>query len=182
MIVFRVLTVERQRAGLEGLPPFYPFSSRRTSRLQLVTRSIIESGLMYTTMSVIVFITFLLKSNAIYITSAAVSDSVLFAVYFAKYFTDIHVHSISRSLELRSTSFWFVSLDAGRKLLLESMGILFLGRASPVRSHPPEEWISQRIRAVGQLTWIPLKSCGSEISKKTHKGCKIHIINTHSLP
>lgn len=83
MIVFRVLTVERQRAGLEGLPPFYPFSSRRRSRLQLVIRSIIESGLMYTTMSIIVFITYLLKSNAIYITSAAVSDSVLVAIYFA---------------------------------------------------------------------------------------------------
>ncbi|KAF9467819.1 hypothetical protein BDZ94DRAFT_1247816 [Collybia nuda] len=71
MIVFRVLTVESQCAGFEGLPPLYPFTSRRRSRLQLVTRSIIESGLMYTAISIIVFITFLTKSNAVYITTAA---------------------------------------------------------------------------------------------------------------
>ncbi|GLB42147.1 hypothetical protein LshimejAT787_1101620 [Lyophyllum shimeji] len=69
MIVIRIWRVVNETAMTHRLFPFCPVQPQ--SRLQNIMRIIIESGLVYTLSTVIVFATLLSGSNSIFITSAA---------------------------------------------------------------------------------------------------------------
>ncbi|KAF8068866.1 hypothetical protein FPV67DRAFT_1490019 [Lyophyllum atratum] len=69
MIVLRIWRSVRETAMAHRFTPFY--SPKTQSRLQNIIRIIIESGLIYTAMSIIVFVTQLSGSNSVYITTAA---------------------------------------------------------------------------------------------------------------
>lgn len=78
LIVYRIWRVDQENSAYavqsvsSRSRAFFGRSSRRT-RLQNVTRIIIESGFLYTTIALITFITFLTGSNSFYATSDAVS-------------------------------------------------------------------------------------------------------------
>ncbi|KAF9459966.1 hypothetical protein BDZ94DRAFT_1311926 [Collybia nuda] len=68
MIVLRIWRVESESRGGNTLMPLYVTS--RPSRLQAAMKSVIESGLLYTTTSIVAFISLVTGSNSIFITSA----------------------------------------------------------------------------------------------------------------
>ncbi|KAJ4474664.1 hypothetical protein C8J55DRAFT_129977 [Lentinula edodes] len=76
LIVYRIWRVDQENSAYavqsvsSRSRAFFGRSSRRT-RLQNVTRIIIESGFLYTTIALITFITFLTGSNSFYATSDA---------------------------------------------------------------------------------------------------------------
>jgi len=69
MIVLRIWPVINKAAVTHRLSPF-PLVRPQT-KLHIVMRTILESGLVYTTMTIIVFVTHISGSNSIFITSAA---------------------------------------------------------------------------------------------------------------
>ncbi|KAJ3795664.1 hypothetical protein GGU11DRAFT_212782 [Lentinula aff. detonsa] len=80
IIVYRIWRVDRtnalygiqtQESSLQGTHGLFGRSKRRRTKLQNVIRIIIESGLMYTTIAFITFITFVVGSNSFYPTSDA---------------------------------------------------------------------------------------------------------------
>lgn len=70
MIVLYIWRVESKSKGKNTLTPLY--GTPNLSRLQTVMKAVIESGLLYTVTSISVFFTSVTRSNAIFITSAAV--------------------------------------------------------------------------------------------------------------
>jgi hypothetical protein len=76
MIVFRICQADRRIRSLRRSE--YTFSAastgQRPTKLQDVTRIVIDSGLMYTATSFAVFCSQVASGNSNYITTAAVSD------------------------------------------------------------------------------------------------------------
>ncbi|KAF8068856.1 hypothetical protein FPV67DRAFT_1668910 [Lyophyllum atratum] len=69
MIVIRIWRVVNQAAITHKLSPFA--SEQPQSRLQNIMRIIVESGLVYTVVTIVVFVSHVTGSNSIYITTAA---------------------------------------------------------------------------------------------------------------
>lgn len=79
MIVLYIWRVESKSQWKNTLTPLY--GTPHLSRLQTVMKAVIESGLLYTVTSISVFFTCVTRSNAIFITSAAVRLYLLLFVH-----------------------------------------------------------------------------------------------------
>lgn len=72
MIVYRIYRTDRETNALVLNSNIIPLMGKKRTQLQRTMRIIIESGLLYTVVSISAFASVVAKSNTIFITSAVV--------------------------------------------------------------------------------------------------------------
>ncbi|KAJ3827732.1 hypothetical protein EV361DRAFT_301166 [Lentinula raphanica] len=104
IIIYRIWRVDKanvlygiqgQDSTLQGNHRFFTRKNRKRTRLQNVIRIVIESGMMYTTIAFMTFITFVVGSNSFYTTSDA--ELQILSMAFNLIIIRISAHSKPRS-------------------------------------------------------------------------------------